>query len=286
MIRTTIFFLFFFACVALLAQETDSEQVVYDTVYTYDTIVQKKEVTVYEEQEYVLDLSVGFSGGRCRGFSAKKDDANITQEEAHGLVLGVPFRANFRPWFVATGVQLNLLATNTGLATSTWKTDSIQYTITDTLDSYYVVKQGKKYARHVLQSRDTTVMTRRLQRADTGVVNRYSLVEIPLMAGYQLDFKHVSVALSAGIHTMVVVGSRPGNLLSDGSAFVVEKSNMLRRCAVNPAIDAQLFVPLGESIDLACAFSYQYCELSVYKDVKYRPINQSFTTSFAFYYHF
>jgi hypothetical protein len=139
-----LFFLiaFFFILSKTSAQENDSVEIVYDTLYTADTIHQKQEVTVVHQEEYVLDLSTGISFGYSIPFIRYKGDSTMKYKKARTVAISIPFTANFKPFTIISGLMIEQLTTDVDLQYQTSKTNNTTINIIDTLDVYYVTKNG------------------------------------------------------------------------------------------------------------------------------------------------
>jgi hypothetical protein len=285
--RYVLFFIAFFTILGkTFAQENDSVEIVYDTVYTSDTVHQKQEVTIVNQQEYVLDFSTGLSFGYSIPANIYKGDSCVSPKNAMAISAFIPFTANFRPVIVSSGIQIEQLSTILNLQYRTSHFDSSIKTITDTLDVYYVKKNGITEKRVLTSSRDTVIKTKVYNSIATQSRNTYTFISVPLLFGYQLDKKRFNVSTSVGAYFSYLGWSGKKNMLSKDSGTFEEKTITLHRFYISPAVNTQCIVPISNACDIACGLLYRYSPVSIQKRKSYNTTFQSITINVSLFYHF
>ena len=261
----------------LHAQESDSIEIIYDTVYAADTVYQKEEITIVNQQEYVLDLSTGFSVGYSNPYINYSGDTCVSPKDAWAVHAFIPFTANFRPFIVKTGILIERLFINMDVQYRTSHYDSTTRTLIDTLDVYYVTKRGVT-ERHVLtSSRDTVITTKAFTRMTAQNTNTYTFIAVPLLFGYQLDKQWCTISASMGAYLSYLAWSGKKTILSNDAGIFAEKTSNLHRFFTSPAFNTQCIVPISKACDIAGGIVYRYSPISLQKDKSYNTQFQSIT---------
>jgi len=285
--RYVLFFIAFFTILGkTLAQENDSIEIVYDTVYTSDTVHQKQEVTIVNQQEYVLDFSTGLSFGYSIPAIIYKGNSSVSPKNASAIAAYIPFTANFRPFIISSGIQIERLSTTLNLQYRTTHFDSTIKTITDTLDVYYVKKNGITEKRVLTSSRDTVIKTKVNNSIATQNRNTYTFISIPVLFGYQLDKKRFNLSTSVGAYFSYLGWSGKKNILCKDYGIFEEKIIALHRFYISPALNTQCIVPISDACDFAGGLFYRYSPISLQKSNSYNTKFQSITINISLYYHF
>jgi len=255
-----------FTCSAF-AQQEDSVEIIYDTVYeSPDTIRQKEEVTVVQIQHYVLDLSAGVSVGFSSPAIGYSGDTCNAPGRAWAVSVGIPFRANFRPFVINSGIYIERLTSRWDISCTTASFVSEQETVIDTLDLYYVVIKGDTIPRALTASRDTNIVYSKFDSRDSSVTNRYTFVSLPVLFGYQHDWKHWSLAGSAGFVVSYLVSADGRNRWGNPLSVVREPTSLLHRLFVSPAVQVSGSIPLSRDISVSADISYSFPAQTLHED--------------------
>jgi len=268
------------------AQESDSVEIIYDTVYSTDTVHQKQELTVVNQKEYVLDFSTGLSFGYSIPVIKFKGDNCVSPKSASAISAFIPFTANFRPIIINTGIQIEQLSTTLHLQYRTSHFDSTIKTIIDTLDVYYVKKNGVTEKRVLTSSRDTVIKTKVFNSLAIQNKNTYTFLTVPLLVGYQIDKDWFSASASIGAYFSYLGWTGKKNLLSKDSGTFEEKTISMHQFYISPAFNTQFILPISNTFDISCGLLYRYSPISLQKDKSYNTTVQSLTTHLSFFCHF
>lgn len=289
------FFILLFICILQLlwlnskAQSTstpDSVIIIYDTVYAPDTIRQSEELIVYETEEYVLDLATGFAAGYVQPFMQLHADSTMNAKGLFGWTAEIPFRANFRPLLIESGIAVQQLAGNRELHIWTPHTDTLHETVTDTLDVYYIIRNGVTRTRAITRQRDSMWTETKNIHSQSQQKTYYTWLTVPLLIGYQKDWKRCFVSASAGAYFSFLLKRGSNNVQSDGNQISAETDGMLHRWNVWPAVQISLMFPVSERCDLAVQTNGMFSAINQFSSEKYSFHIQQLAVKFAFFYHF
>jgi len=285
--RIIVLYILFFACIGkITAQESDSVVIVYDTVYTSDTIHQKEEITIIEKQEYVLDLSTGLSLGFGIPFIKTKGDSCVSSRNANSISATIPFSANFKPFIIQSGIMLERFNANLNLQFRKPQWDTLHISVTDTLDKYYVVKNGDTVLRVLTETHDSVSIKKTFNTIHTKAQNTYTFVSIPLLFGYQLDKKSYSFSVSAGVYFsyLAIIGKQ--NELSKDDGIFKEANISYHRFFISPAVNARLIIPISKVFDISGGINYCFSPKNLYNSKIYNTHFQSISLQISLFYHF
>jgi len=269
------------------AQQEDSVEIIYDTVYEApDTIRQKEEVTVVQIQHYVLDLSAGVSVGFSSPAISYSGDTSNAPGGAWAVSVGIPFRANFRPFVINSGIYVERLTSKWDISCTTASLVSEQETVIDTLDLYYVVIKGDTVPRALTASRDTNIVYSKFNTRDSSVTNRYTFLSLPVLFGYQRGWKHWSLAGSAGFVVSYLVSADRRNRWGNPLSVVREPKSLLHRLFVSPAVQVGGSIPLSRNISFSADISYIFPTQPLHKDGVFEAKIHRLATSLSILCHF
>ena len=276
----------FTGAIELRAQELNSLEIVYDTIYTVkDTIYEKQEIIVYQQEEYYLDFSVGFSVSYAFNKILYYGDTCSNPIHSSLVGLSIPFQAYFKPWIIQSGILYQKLNTHFDLQYPTQLIQKEETFITDTLDIYYAVIQGDTIERYITQQRDTTILHTSIQIKDSSIVNSYSMVRVPLLVGYQYTKNKFSYALAAGVYFSYIMASSNNKLCSTTGIFN-ESILIHRNFFVSPAVHANISYDFGDFFDISIGMAYYNSYIHLKNNNIYNVNYQSLASNFSLNYHF
>lgn len=264
----------------------DSVEVYYDTIYAPDTIRQSEELIVYETEEYVLDLATGFAAGYVQPFMQLRADSTMNAKGLFGWTAEIPFRANFRPLLIESGIAVQQLAGNRELHIWTPHTDTLHKMVTDTLDVYYIIRNGVTRTRAITRQRDSMWTETKNIHSQSQQKTYYTWLTVPLLIGYQKDWKRCFVSASAGAYFSFLLKQGSNNAQSDGKQISSETDEMLHRWNVWPTVQVSLMFPISERCDLAVQTNGMFSAINQFSSEKYSFHIQQLAVKFAFFYHF
>ncbi|MBK8806618.1 MAG: hypothetical protein IPO21_08220 [Bacteroidales bacterium] len=229
---------------------------------------------------------IGVSANYATGISSFEIDSFFSPVRASAFTIGVPFRANFKPWFFSSTLNVTFLNTEADLSYSYNRAYNETVTLYDTLDVYKIIVGKDTLRRYTIQEKDSSILVYKTEGDTLTEKNRYTFLSLPLMTGLQFDAKHFSFAISAGVVVSCLVTNNKNNKVADENSFIRESQLLLRRFYLEPTVDIEFFIPFSENFDLSLGLVYRYSNKSIYKQQNYIPLNQSFAPKVSFFLHF